>query len=114
MEDCRTNRNEITELLKGTMSSARAYNVKKMETQTTSQSFGMCVVPVKVLGANREQVGEMFGSHDWDVDSGKPFGESGLLVHYVCKRCSAEGCSVITSKGSSVSRLIETRIVNFV
>ena len=84
-----------------------------METQTTKQSFGECTAPVKVLGADQENIAEMFGSHDWDVDSGKPFGDSGLLVHYACKRCNAEGCSVITSKGSSVSRLIETRIVNF-
>lgn len=86
---------------------------KKMEAQTTKESFGTCTAPVNMLGANQESIAEMFGSHDWNVDSGKPFGDSGLLIHYVCKRCSAEGCSVITSKGSSVSRLIETRIVNF-
>ena len=84
-----------------------------MESQITENEFD-CITPAAVLGANRDRIGGMFGSHDWDVDSGKPFGETGLLVHYVCKRCNAEGCSVITSKGSSISKLIETRIVNFV
>ena len=84
-----------------------------MATQVTRERLENCVRPIKVLGADRDTIAEMFGSHDWDVDSGKPFGESGLLVHYVCKRCSAEGCSVITNKGSSISKLIETRIVNF-
>jgi hypothetical protein len=84
-----------------------------MESQVTEKKFE-CVTPATVLGADRKRVAGMFGSHDWDVDSGKPFGETGLLVHYVCKRCSAEEVSVITSKGSSISKLIETRIVNFV
>ncbi len=56
----------------------------------------------------------MFGTHDWDVDSGKPLGESGVLIHYNCRRCNAEGYSIVTSKGTSTSKLIETRIVNFI
>lgn len=84
-----------------------------MESQVIENNFE-CITPTTALGADRDRIGRMFGSHDWDVDSGKPFGETGLLVHYQCKRCNAEGCSVITSKGTSISKLIETRIVNFV
>jgi hypothetical protein len=48
--------------------------VKILESQITSKKFDECVNPVKVIGADRDTIASMFGSHDWDFDSGKPFG----------------------------------------
>lgn len=73
-----------------------------------------CISPDKVVTRGTEEMANMFGTHDWDVDYGKPFGETGVLLHYNCKNCDAEGYSVIASKGSPTATLIEKRIINFV
>jgi len=79
----------------------------------SSKSNG-CIAPARVADQDNEEIAKMFGTHDWDVDSGKPLGESGVLIHYNCRRCNAEGYSIVTNKGTSTSKLIETRIVNFI
>jgi hypothetical protein len=73
-----------------------------------------CVSPERIATKNVSEISEMFGTHDWDVDSGKPLGESGVLLHYNCKKCNAEGYSIIANKGTATSALIENRVLNFV
>jgi hypothetical protein len=73
-----------------------------------------CVSPERVASDGVGEISEMFGTHDWDVDSGKPIGESGVIPHYNCKKCSAEGYSIIATKGTSTSTLIQNRVLNFV
>ena len=73
-----------------------------------------CTPPEKVADGGLDQIALMFGTHDWDVDSGKPIGENGVLLHYNCKQCDAEGYSIVANKGTSTSKMIENRIVNFV
>jgi hypothetical protein len=82
----------------------------------TIQSSGEteCVSPEKVASNGINEISEMFGTHDWDVDSGKPLGETGVLLHYNCKKCNAEGYSIIANKGSATSAMIENRVLNFV
>ena len=80
----------------------------------TIESGTKCVSPEGVSGKRVDDIATMFGTHDWDVDEGKPFGESGVLLHYNCKRCNAEGYSIVATRGTSTSKLIESRVLNFV
>jgi len=71
-----------------------------------------CQNPQRVISGSKDDMAKMFGTHDWDVDSGKPFGEGGVVIHYSCKKCNAEGYSLVTTKDSPTSKLIEGRILN--
>jgi|SRR5579862_7718676 len=76
-----------------------------------SQEDG-CLNPLQVIYSSKDDVARMFGTHDWDVDSEKPYGEGGVVIHYSCKKCNAEGYSLVTTKDSSMSKEIEKRILN--
>ena len=71
-----------------------------------------CLNPLGVNLDSKDDVAKMFGTHDWDVDSEKPYGEGGVVIHYSCKKCNAEGYSLVTTKDSLTSKLIEKRILN--
>ena len=79
-----------------------------------SQKSVECISPLDVREKNVDEIAAMFGTHDWAVESGKPIGESGVLIRYNCRKCDAEGYSVVTKKGTSTSKLIDSRIMNFV
>ena len=80
---------------------------------SSQQSRGAsCLNPQGVISGSKDDVAKMFGSHDWDVDSEKPYGEGGVIIHYSCKNCNAEGYSLVTTKDSPTSKLIEKRILN--
>jgi len=82
-----------------------------MMSHKQSQDRG-CLSPLEVISGSKDHMAIMFGTHDWNVDSGKPFGDGGVVIHYSCKRCSAEGYSLVTTKDSSTSKMIEKRILN--
>jgi hypothetical protein len=73
-----------------------------------------CVSPESVSQKSPGDIASMFGTHDWDVDEGKQIGESGVLMHYNCKKCDAEGFSIVATKGTETSKLIENRVLNIV
>jgi hypothetical protein len=73
-----------------------------------------CISPLNVRDKDVNEIAAMFGTHDWAVDSGKPIGESGVLIRHNCRRCKAEGYSIVTNKGTSTAKLIDNRIMNFV
>jgi len=76
------------------------------------QQSDECLNPLNVISGTKDDAAKMFGTHDWDVDAGKPYGNDGVVIHFSCKRCNAEGYSIITTKESPTSKLIETRILN--
>ena len=41
-----------------------------------------CLNPQRVISGSKDEMAKMFGTHDWDVDSGKPYGEGGVVIHY--------------------------------
>jgi len=79
---------------------------------SSKQRGSECLNPLEVISGNKDDVAKMFGTHDWDVDSEKPYGEGGVVIHYSCKNCNAEGYSLVTTKDSPTSKLIERRILN--
>lgn len=81
---------------------------------TIESGISKCVSPDSVSSKGLHDVASMFGTHDRDVDEGKQLGESGVLLHYNCKRCNAEGYSIVATKGTRTSKLIENRVLNFV
>jgi hypothetical protein len=88
---------------------------KKLESlnSDSNKSLVECVSPINVRDKDVSEIAGMFGTHDWAVESGQPIGESGVLIRYSCKRCKAEGYSVVTTKGSSTSKILENRILSF-
>jgi len=78
----------------------------------SSKSGEECLDPLDVVSGDTGRVASMFGTHDWDVDSSKPYGEGGVIIHYGCKNCDAEGYSIVTTKDSVTSELIENRLLN--
>ncbi|MGI0091634.1 MAG: hypothetical protein ACREBS_07995 [Nitrososphaerales archaeon] len=66
--------------------------------EESSSLSGTCIAPKEVVRAKRQSVAKMFGSHDWVVDDGKMYGTEGVLIHYHCSRCAAEGFSTIISR----------------
>ena len=82
-----------------------------MNKQKSGANGPQCINPLNIISGSQEEAARMFGSHDWDVDSKKPYGE-GVVIHYSCKKCNAEGYSIITTKDSATSKMIETRILN--
>ena len=83
-----------------------------MDMMSSKQRSSECLSPLEVISGSKDDVAKMFGTHDWDVDSEKPFGEGGVVIHYSCKNCNAEGYSLVTTKDSPTSKLIERRILN--
>jgi hypothetical protein len=71
-----------------------------------------CLNPLTVISGSKDDMAKMFGTHDWDVDSGKPYGQGGVVIHYSCKKCNAEGYSIVTTKDSPTSKLIDKRILS--
>lgn len=71
-----------------------------------------CLDPLGVISGDMDRVAGMFGTHDWDVNSSKPYSEDGVIIHYTCKNCNAEGYSIVTTKDSAASKLIESRLLN--
>jgi hypothetical protein len=71
-----------------------------------------CLVPLGAISGSTEGAATMFGTHDWNVDSSKPYGEGGIIIHYSGEKCEAEGYSIVITKYSATSRLIESRLLN--
>jgi hypothetical protein len=55
----------------------------------------VCTSPKIVIGAEQDQVANMFGSHDWKVVDSSPHGKRGVLIHFHCVRCDAEGFATV-------------------
>ena len=54
-----------------------------------------CVKPSSVVNGKTEAIASMFGSHDWKVFESKPFGTMGVLVHFKCANCNADGMATL-------------------
>jgi hypothetical protein len=94
----------------------RSQNIEEKEINLNPSrernSDGECLDPLGVVAKGTDKVARMFGTHDWDVNSSKPYGEGAVIIHYNCRRCNAEGYSIVTTKDSVMSKQIETRLLN--
>jgi hypothetical protein len=68
---------------------------QQQEQSLVTQDKHNCEKPSSVVGKQDEVVAAMFGSHDWKVFESKPFGTTGVLVHFICTRCNAVGMATL-------------------
>jgi hypothetical protein len=69
--------------------------VPRTVVSSQQQEGSTCTSPKLVIGAEQEEVANMFGSHDWKVDHSSPHGKKGVLIHFHCLRCDAEGFATV-------------------
>jgi hypothetical protein len=82
--------------------------------ETSSSSDQMtqqqtCVSPSSVVGYEQEEVANMFGSHDWKVDESMPHGKKGVLIHFHCLECDAEGYATVIDNQRDVLKAVSRR-----